>query len=156
MPTHYEGTKPERRALDAYIKLIRASQAIGTRIEPGLAEDGLSPRQLGVLEALLHLGPLSQKVLSEKLLCSRANITAVIDQLETGGLVAREQDPSDRRSNTVALTDEGDTRIRDVFPRHVARIVDAMSALRPSEQEALAELCRKVGLGPHRAERTKE
>src|SRR2546430_16978870 len=68
MGTHYRGRAAEVRALDTYIKLTRATSSVGVRLSRGLAEAGLTPTQLGVLEALLHLGPLGQRVLGGKLL----------------------------------------------------------------------------------------
>ena len=151
MPTKYEGSPVRRRALDAYIKLTRATNAVASRLEPPLSSAGLSPRQLGVLEALLHLGSLSQRSLSEKMLCSPANITVLIDQLETGGLVIRQQDPEDRRVNRIAMTRAGEKKIRSVFEAHVDRITILMGSLTSREQTLLADLCRKLGLSAKNA-----
>ena len=41
-------------AVRAYVKLMRASRSVLARVEPALAARGLTPTQLGVLEALLH------------------------------------------------------------------------------------------------------
>src|SRR5436309_778235 len=78
MGTHYRGRAAEVRALDTYIKLTRASSSVGVRLSRGLAEAGLTPHQLGVLEALRHLGPLGQRVLGGKLLTTgRLNASAM-------------------------------------------------------------------------------
>ena len=46
MATHYQGTIAEIRALDAYIKLVRASESVVGRIGQNLrAEDGLTLSQ---------------------------------------------------------------------------------------------------------------
>ena len=45
----------------------------------------LTMGQFGVLEALLHLGPMCQQELGAKLLRSGSNITIVIDNLEKRG-----------------------------------------------------------------------
>jgi len=144
--THYDGRPAERRALDAYIKLTRATSSVGARLGPGLAEAGLTPTQLGVLEALLHLGPLGQRVLGGKLLMSGGNVTTVLDNLERRGLVRRERRGDDRRNVTVHLTPQGRRLIAGVFPAHVRAIVDAFSALTPAEQDTLGRLARKLGL----------
>ena len=146
MGTHYDGRPVEVRALDAYIRLTRAVSSVETRLAPALATAGLTPTQLGVLEALLHLGPLGQRVLGNKLLMSGGNITTVVDNLEARGLVRRERRGDDRRQVTVHLTPEGRRLITKVFPNHVRAIVDAFSALTPSEQETLGRLAKKLGL----------
>jgi MarR family 2-MHQ and catechol resistance regulon transcriptional repressor len=99
-----------------------------------------------VLEALYHLGPLSQGELAKKILKSSGNITMVIDNLEKRGLVKRERSPEDRRVYVVRLTVEGRRLIGSIFPRHAAKIVEEMKALTRTEQEELSRLCRKVGL----------
>jgi MarR family 2-MHQ and catechol resistance regulon transcriptional repressor len=101
--------------------------------------------QFGVLEALYHLGPLSQAEIARKILKSTGNITMVIDNLEKRGLVARKRDTEDRRYYSVGLTHEGKKLIGSLFPRHAAGIVKGMNALTPSEQETLGDLCRKLG-----------
>jgi MarR family transcriptional regulator, 2-MHQ and catechol-resistance regulon repressor len=144
--THYDGRPAEVRALDAYIKLTRAVSSVEARLGPELARAGLTSTQLGVLEALLHLGPLGQRVLGGKLLMSGGNITTVVDNLEARGLVRRERRDDDRRHVTVHLSPEGRRLIAKVFPNHVRAIVDAFSVLTPSEQETLGRLAKKLGL----------
>jgi MarR family 2-MHQ and catechol resistance regulon transcriptional repressor len=99
-----------------------------------------------VLEALYHLGPLSQKDIGQKILRSSGNITMVIDNLEKRGLVMRKRDKSDRRVFIVHLTDEGNKLISKVFPPHATKISDEMSVLSATEQKTLGGLCKKLGL----------
>ena len=53
-------------ALDAYVKLLRAGRSVLARVEPRLAAAGLTPTQFGVLEAVLHKGPLSSASWAER------------------------------------------------------------------------------------------
>jgi len=145
MGTHYKGARREVRALDAQIKLERATNALRSRLEARLKPTGLAMRQLGVLEALLHLGPLQQHELGAKLLVSRANVTLIVDELARRGLVRREREVDDRRCNRVHLTAAGREKIGRIFPGHVAAIVEALAVLGADEQEQLARLCRKLG-----------
>jgi MarR family 2-MHQ and catechol resistance regulon transcriptional repressor len=146
MPTHYTGGPDEVRALNAFIKLMRATDTVSALLSRSLAAHGLTMGQLGVLESLYHLGPLCQRDLGRKLLRSGANVTTVVDNLERDGLVRRERDPNDRRLTTVTLTPAGRKLIADVFPAHVQTITDAFAGLTAEEQEQLARLCRKLGL----------
>jgi MarR family transcriptional regulator, 2-MHQ and catechol-resistance regulon repressor len=156
MPTHYSGTPDETRALDALIKLVRATETIGARLAKALQPTHLTPGQLSVLEALHHLGPMHACALSKKLLRSNANMTTVLDNLEKAGLVARERTREDRRYVRITLTPAGRRRIENVFPAHVAEVSAALSALTAAEQEELGRLCKKLGLAQREPESEEE
>ena len=126
---------------------MRAAESITTRAHKHLSSAGLTVSQFGVLEAIHHLGPLSQKELGRKILRSSGNITMVIDNLEKRRLVRRERDTSDRRIFIVHLTDEEQKLIRKIFPSHAALITGEMSVLNATDQTVLGNLCKKVGLG---------
>ena len=146
MPTHYEGSPRDVLALDTFVKLVRASGTVTGRLYAPLTRDhGITESQLGVLEALLHLGPMSQGQLCEKILRSGSNLTTVVDNLERRGWVRRERG-EDRRVQMVHLTGEGRRLIERVFPDHVRRIAELFGALTAAEQKELGRLCRKLGL----------
>ena len=145
MPTHYKGSAAKVRALDAYIKLTRASETLAGVLGRALAREGLTTGQLGALEALLHIGAMNERELGSKLLRSGGNVTTVLDNLERRDLVHRARNPDDRRCVTVALTPKGRRLISGVFPEHAARITAAMSVLNADEQAELGRLCRKLG-----------
>ncbi len=147
MPTHFSGTRAETRTLDTFIKLTRCTNAILARLSERATIDDLTPSQFAVLEALYHLGSLTQGEISRKLLKSVSNITTVIDNLERDGFVCRERYAQDRRVIHVHLTEAGKGKLEAVFPQHVAALVDEFSILSESEQETLAYLCRKLGKG---------
>lgn len=132
-------------ALRAYVKLFRASHAVLARVEPGLAAQGLTATQLGVLEVIWHQGPLTQGELGRKVLTSAGNMTDVVDKLSTRGLVRRVRDLADRRHVRVELIGCGRDLIAAVFPRHAADIARAMSGLSSCELELLGTLLRQLG-----------
>lgn len=146
MPTHYQGPPEEVRALDAFIKLARAASSVLARTNRPLAADALTAGQFGVLETLLHLGPLNQCDLARKHLQSGGNITMIVDNLEKAGLVRRERLAEDRRYVRVHLTEAGRALTASILPRHVGAITRQMSVLTAAEQEELGRLCRKLGL----------
>lgn len=146
MPTHYQGSAAERRALETYIKLTRATEAVNARINEHLHAHGLTVSQFGVLEALYFRGPMPVGQLAEKILRSSANLTLVVDNLAKRGLVERTRRPDDRRCVDVSLSDAGRALIAGLMPAHVAGVVAAFDALSAAEQDALAALCRRLGL----------
>lgn len=145
MGTAYKGSQAEVCALDTYIKLMRAADSLSNALTPTMKEVGLTPSQFGVLEALMHLGPMCQREIGRKLLTSGGNVTMVVDNLEKRTLVRRERGEQDRRYITVHLTPEGRRLIEETFPRHVACMVRRMQVLTLDEQGELGRLCRKLG-----------
>ena len=134
------------RALDTFVKLRRAVNAIGARLNPALLkEHRLTETQFGVLEALYHKGPMAQARLCEKLLVSGSNLTTVADNLERRGWVRRAADPVDRRAHRVELTSTGRQIISRAFPGHAVRITEVLRHLTREEQAELGRLCRKLG-----------
>ncbi len=146
MGTRFVGTAEEIRVLDTYTKLLRATSSVRARIDSHQTVGDLSDTQFGILEMLLHLGPLNQKTIGEKLLLSKSNIVAMIDKLEQQGLAKRERSQEDRRCIFIHLTEKGEKLVQTLFPGHVAAIVEEMSCLTAAEQEELGRLCRKLGL----------
>jgi MarR family 2-MHQ and catechol resistance regulon transcriptional repressor len=145
MGSRHWGPDDERQALDAYVKLMRAAESVTALLLPRLAAAGLTMGQFGVLEALHHMGPLAQHELGGKLLRSSGNVSVVVDNLERAGLVQRTRRAEDRRVVDVSLTPAGAALIGELFPRHAVALTEAMSALEPSDQEELGQLCRTLG-----------
>jgi MarR family 2-MHQ and catechol resistance regulon transcriptional repressor len=133
-------------AVRAYVKLMRAARAVTACLEHRLAARGLTTTQLGVLEALLHKGPLTHRELGRKVLTSAGNMTDVVDKLEARGLVRRVRGVADRRQVRVELTDAGRALIERVFPSHAADIARAMSGLDDAELLELGKLLRRLGM----------
>ncbi len=145
MPTHFHGTRAERRTLDTFIKLTRCTNSLFTRLTERNTLGDITPSQFAVLEALFHLGSMTQGEISTKVLKSGSNMTTVIDNLERDGYVRRERDAKDRRVINVHLTEAGKRKIEVVLPGHIAALVDEFSVLSASEQQTLAALCKKLG-----------
>ena len=146
MAKRINSNKKEARALNTYVKLMRATESLTARVHRNLSLAGLTVSQFGVIEALFHLGPLSQNEIGQKILRSSGNITMVIDNLEKRQLVKRERNQVDRRSFIIHLTDAGQKLISDIFPSHAKLIADEMNILTAKEQQILGNLCKKLGL----------
>lgn len=146
MSTHYKGTNREKLALDAFIKLIRSGNSLNSGINLILTKTSLTESQFNVLDALYHLGHLTQKELGKKLLKSGGNITMVIDNLEKQGLVKRRRGEKDRRTFAIHLTDEGKNKIKSVLPAIVKFITEEMNTLTSKEQYEMQKMCKAIGL----------
>ena len=147
MPTHYAGTRAEMRTLDTFIKLTRCTNSLLARLAERNTLGNLTWSQFAVLEALYHLGHMTQGEISTKVLKSGSNMTTVIDNLERDAFVRRERDANDRRVIHVHLTEAGGAKVEAVLPTHIAALVEEFKVLSASEQETLGELCKKLGKG---------
>lgn len=145
MGTHYQGTEKEQRALDAYIKIMRAANSMNHRHLAIIQQHGLTPSQFAVMEALMHLGTLCQSTISQKVLLSTGNLTTVIDNLEKHGWVERVRDQKDRRMVMISLTSAGMTVIEPAFQSNLQLIVEEFDILSGAEQDELSRLCKILG-----------
>jgi MarR family 2-MHQ and catechol resistance regulon transcriptional repressor len=136
----------QRRALNLYVKLMRATNRATGRIHRHLNDDNLTISQFAVLEALYHLGPLCQGDLVRKILKSNANLTTVVDSLEKKALVRRDRSGDDRRRVTVHLTDSGRQLIARVFPRHAEIVAREFDFLTDHEEVELAKILKKFNV----------
>ncbi len=145
MASKYRGSQDEVRALSALINLMRAGEALSASLAREMADAGLTGSQFGILEALLHLGPVCQGELASKILRSCGSVTSVVAGLEKKGLVERRRDGSDKRFVTVKLTAKGTKLIGGIFPAHARTVARQFGALTAPEQDELRRLCRKLG-----------
>ncbi len=150
-----KGEKKRRRALDAYGRLQRAAGLAASRVEAAVHPFGLSASQFGVLDTVATRGAVHQQELAEALGRSKAQMTAIIDALESRALVRRERHPTDRRFITVHLTDAGIATLNAATPARTTAIVELMSDLTGEQRARLARLCRRLlrTLDPAEADR---
>jgi MarR family 2-MHQ and catechol resistance regulon transcriptional repressor len=135
----------QQRVLNAYIKLMRCSEAVTAGRHRHLVAAKLTLSQFAVLEALLHLGPLCMREISRKLLKTGGNLTMVVNNLEKRGLVKRQVNADDRRFVTVMLTGAGKDKIQAVFPHHADEAAAIFTALDAQELDHLGRLLKKLG-----------
>ena len=145
MPSNYQGSPAEVAALSALINLMRASDSVATALQKDIDQHGLTTSQFAVLEALLHLGPLFQGELSQKLLRCTGSITSVVAGLEKKGMVERRRESHDKRFVRVSLTAKGKKTIERVFPRHALSVAQLFGSLTREELGELRRLCAKLG-----------
>jgi MarR family 2-MHQ and catechol resistance regulon transcriptional repressor len=148
MGTHYKGTEKEVTALNTFIKLVRAAESTLSRVSVSLSKSKLTESQYAILDALYHIGSLSQKDIGNKIHRTGGNITLVIDNLEKRDLVLRERRAQDRRYFTIHLTKQGRSLFQKVFPGYLKAIIEEMQKLSKTDQVELQGLCKVIGLTP--------
>ncbi|KAF4408551.1 MarR family transcriptional regulator [Streptomyces sp. Ru87] len=87
--------------------MFELAETLGALMERGMAERGVSRARAGLLWALSHGGPMTQRALATRLGVTPRNVTGLLDALEGDGLVRREPHPTDRRALLVSLTGRG-------------------------------------------------
>jgi len=121
--------------------VIAALQSVEARLEAVLDPVGLSLAKFGALSRLVAAGePLPLGTLAERCACVRSNITQLVDRLEAEGLVARVDDPRDRRSIRAELTPEGRRRQAAGLRALEAAEKDLLAHLAPAHRGAFREL----------------
>lgn len=138
-------TAADTSGVHLWLVLWKAFRAMEAQAGRSIAGLGLCQSDFGVMEALLHKGPLPVKALGEKVLLTSGSMTAAIDRLERRGWVARGGDPQDRRSRIVRLTPEGRKTVQALFRTHKRDMEQAASRLSRSERLELMRLLRKAG-----------
>lgn len=132
-------------ALRLWVVLARAHAAVVRHAEAQTARHGLTLSEFGVLEALLHKGPLTLGEVQRKILVSSGGISYLVDRLAQRGLVERRACPEDRRVRRVVLTAEGEALIETVFAEHAGLLESVLAGLSPDEQREATALLRRLG-----------
>lgn len=66
----------------------------------------LTPEQFMLIDLLWNLGDMSQQQLADLMQKDKNSVTKLVDAIERKGFVVRQQNPDDRRSNTLVLTEK--------------------------------------------------
>lgn len=124
--------------------LRKAQVAVFQSFQNAVAPHDITPGQFGVLIMIHENEGLSQSDLGTAVGIDRSTMVAVIDRLESRGLVVRAPSPNDRRSYALKLSPEGDKLLGELVPRIKAHDQGMMKDLSKQEQAQLIDLLRRV------------
>ena len=68
----------------------------------------LTPEQFLLIDLLWNHGSMSQQRLADMMQKDKNSVTKLVDAIERKGFVIRKQNSSDRRSNTIVLTEKAE------------------------------------------------
>jgi len=128
-----------------WLVLWKAARSLEAHALRNISGFGMGQSDFGVLEALLHRGPLSVKQIGAKVLLTSGSMTAAVDRLESRGLVIRRDAAEDRRSRMIHLTDAVRELIERVFAEHRKAMEEAVAGFPVEERAALIESLRRLG-----------
>ncbi|HTA46970.1 MAG TPA: MarR family transcriptional regulator [Bryobacteraceae bacterium] len=128
-----------------WLVMMKAMRALTRYAAAGIEETGLGLSDFGVLEALLHKGPLPVNTIGPIVDLTAGSISIAVDRLVKKGLVSRVESAEDRRVRTVALTSRGRDLIGSAFRKHSGQMKRVFSELSPEELRSLEVALKKVG-----------
>ena len=128
-----------------WLVMMKAMRALTRYAAAGIEETGLGLSDFGVLEALLHKGPLPVNTIGPIVDLTPGSISIAVDRLVAKGLVSRVESAEDRRVRIVALTTRGRDLIASAFRRHSGQMKRVFSELSPEELQGLEVTLKKIG-----------
>lgn len=139
--------KPEKAPSTVSIEYLIAQvfYLLRRRGDAMVSDVGLRVRNFGSLFAIGKLGPCPQQQFARYLAVTEPAAAQIVEELVQGGLVARGQDPADRRRYALELTELGWERLttlRDAVDKLQADIVTAVGG--PEIEEEVHTLIHKL------------
>jgi len=137
-----ENTALEKRRLRMWIRMLRTTRAVESRLRDFLREeyDTTLPR-FDVMAALYRAEDgLKMSALSKQLLVSNGNVTGIVDRLVADDLIKRVAVKDDRRAVRVCLTQKGRTLFARMAQGHEALLNDLFSPMAEKDLNAMADI----------------
>jgi MarR family 2-MHQ and catechol resistance regulon transcriptional repressor len=128
-----------------WLVMMKAMRALTRYAAAGIEETGLGLSDFGVLEVLLHKGPLPVNMIGPIVDLTPGSISTAVDRLVAKGLVSRVESTQDRRVRIVALSACGKDLIASAFRRHSGQMRRVFSELSADELRGLEVALKKVG-----------
>lgn len=129
----------------AWLVMMKAMRALTRYAAAGIEETGIGLSDFGVLEVLLHKGPLPVNTIGPIVDLTPGSISIAVDRLFAKGLVTRVESTEDRRVRIVSLTPRGKDLIVPAFRKHAGQMRRVFSELSPEELCGLEVALKKVG-----------
>ena len=128
-----------------WLVMMKAMRALKRYAAADVEGTGLGLSDFGVLELLLHKGPLPVNTIGPIVDLTPGSISIAVDRLVAKGLVSRVESAKDRRVRIVALTRRGKDLIVSAFRKHSGQMRRVFSELSPEELLGLEVALKKVG-----------
>lgn len=114
-------------------------------------KSGLSMGQLSALFRLYHGKSCGVSEVGDHLGVTNAAASQMVDRLVLGGYLTRAEDPNDRRSKQLALTEKAQALVREAIEARSRWLEELADSVAPQDQQAiiqaltvLAEATRKM------------
>jgi len=127
-----------------WVAVGRVNQLVRKRLGDALAEHGMDLPNYDVLSAVYRFPGLTQTELADKLLVGRSNLSMLLPEMQTQGLLKREPDENDKRMRRVYLSAKGERQAKKGVKIQVMLIEHMMDSISEAECDAVGEMMRKV------------
>ena len=146
MDREFIARRDDHSALRIWLRLLTCTQLIERQVRSRLREQfGSTLPRFDLMSQLeRHRDGLKMNELSRLLMVTGGNITAIVDQLETEGLVERLDHAEDRRAFRIRLTRAGERSFAEMARVHEEWVVELLAGLSRREQDDLLKLLAKV------------
>jgi DNA-binding MarR family transcriptional regulator len=137
-------TKPPKGRSGAAFLLAQLGTHAGSQFAARLGELQLVPAHAGVFRILAATPAITQQALATALGTLPSRLVAIVDELESKGLLERCPHESDRRSYALHLTEKGKAALQAIGKVAREHQQALLAALSEEEQAALAGLLQRV------------
>lgn len=104
----------------------------------------LAPQHAGILRILAMTPAITQQSLARTLGIVPSRLVALIDEMESAGLVERHADRDDRRRYALHLTEKGRSMLENVGRVARAHGQELLAALSAEEQKLMASMLQRI------------
>lgn len=104
----------------------------------------ISPEQFSVLAALAENDGLHQSQLGQATMKDKANITRIINILETNGLVRRSSEVDKRKVNKIYITEKGINAYKKILPTILDIWQSTIDGISPAEIEVMLKVLAQI------------
>ena len=106
----------------------------------------LTPEQFMLIDLLWNHGEMSKQELADQLQKDKNSVTRLVDAIERKGFVVRRQNTSDRRSNTLVLTEQAEKLKADAKQKGISILDKMLEGISEDELRTFLTTLRKLSL----------
>ena len=124
--------------------LLHSAHLLEERLRARLSPLGVHPRQARVLDALGRMGKASQVALAKEFGLTAASMSTMTVRLLEAGLIERQVDESELRSNVLRLSKRGKSLLKSIYREWQAMDSEISDAIGSKNTKHLAGLTHQL------------
>lgn len=104
----------------------------------------LTPEQFLLIDLLWNQGEMSQQQLADRMQKDKNSVTKLVDAIERKGFVIRKQNSSDRRSNTIVLTEKAELLKNEAKKKGISILENMLEGITEAELRSFLDTLHKL------------